>query len=200
VNHEPPDELDRARRRRLAGWIDEIAAGGRAREAAVKKLFEACEGRVTGWLRWHFGVSPAEAEDLWQETVITVCRVAHERRADADAQVWLFTIVKSKAIDLLRRASRRYEVGSEEGSESVDAAVAPARSDTDDCVRRGFLRFWADQPEDAAWIAMADVEEHTIPDVAAKLGRAETATRTYLCKLRKRLKPYLEPCLDGRAP
>lgn len=191
-----PLALDEARRRQHAGWIAELTEGGRRRETAMERLFHAYEARVVGWCRYQFRLSLQEAEDIWQEAVISICRSAQEFHAGSDPRAWIFTIARNKALDLLKCASRRHEQLSDDDSDPADQVAAPAPSEVDPCVQRGFARFAAEHPEPARWILKADIEGHDIPEMAAQLQRTEGATRTYLKTLRSKLRPYIAPCLE----
>ncbi|MFT3818426.1 MAG: RNA polymerase sigma factor [Rubrivivax sp.] len=200
-----PNDLDVARRRREAQWIADIGAGGRLRDAALEKLFHAYERRVAGWLRYRFRLSPHEAEDLWQDVLVAICKSAATFQAGTDARAWIYKVAENKALDLLKRSSRRHEVADDDGRIDADggsgsfidrAAVPPGTPDLDRCVRQGFARFARDHPEMAHWIVMADIEEHDIPDIAVALNRTAGATRTYLKTLRDKFRPYIAPCLE----
>lgn len=199
-----PDDLDAARRRREAQWMSDIAAGGRLREEAVEALFHAYERRVVGWLCYKFHLTPHEAEDLWQDVLVSICKSADTFQAGTDARAWIYKIAQNKALDLLKRSSRRHEVADDDASSNDDGgsslidriAALPGTPELDRCVREGFARFAQAHPEMARWIVMADIEEHDIPDIALAMNRTPGATRTRLKNLRKAFRPYIAPCLE----
>jgi RNA polymerase sigma-70 factor (ECF subfamily) len=190
-------DLDEARRRKHAGWIGEIAHGGSRAERAMEQLFHDYEGRVTGWCRYQFRLSLAEAEDLWQDVVVAIWRNASTFDTVSSAKDWIYKIARNKALDLLKRASRTNEVLSSDGSDIAEVTAAPPSqpSDIDRCVRLAYARFAREHPDKGEWILKADVLEHDIPEIAAEMARTVGATRTRLKELRKLLRPFLEPCL-----
>jgi RNA polymerase sigma-70 factor, ECF subfamily len=190
-------DLDEARRSKHAGWIGEIARGGGRAEKAMEQLFNDYEGRVTGWCRYQFRLSRAEAEDLWQDVVVAIWRNASTFDAVSSVKDWIYKIARNKALDVLKRASRNNEVLSDDGSDIADITAAPSVevSDIDRCVRLAYARFAQEHPEKAEWLLKADVLEHDIPEIASQMSKTVGATRTRLKELRKVLRPFLEPCL-----
>lgn len=99
-----PDRGGRLSNDELCRLIDAVA---HARDrAAFVRLFEYFAPRLKAF-GMRKGVDPAAAEELAQETMLTVWRRADlfdPRRASA--ATWVFTIVRNKRIDLYRRAVR----------------------------------------------------------------------------------------------
>jgi RNA polymerase sigma factor (sigma-70 family) len=207
VSSDSPDlaDLTAARRRIQSSWIGLIASGGRHRDEALRKLLDAYDARIIRLCRWQFGLSREEAQDVWQDVLIGICKRAAEFRAGADPAPWILNMVRSRAIDLLRRPWRRHEaplvddvVDSKEQlvEQTAPASQADASAGVDRCVQQALQAFAVRHSEEAHLIAMRDLEGWDIPQVAAFLGRTETATRRYLSDLRRKFKPFVEPCLD----
>jgi RNA polymerase sigma-70 factor (ECF subfamily) len=193
-----------ARRAQQSAWMPLIAAGGRARDAALRQMHDAYDRRVMSLCMWRFRLSEADAEDVWQDVVLSICEHAHEFRAGADPAPWILRMVENKAKDLLSEAWRRHRV--DHGADEVPEIEVPGtqgqpqRLAADECVQRGLRDFARAFPEEARAIALRDLEEWGVPKLAAFLGRSQDATRSYLVTLRKKLKPFLEPCLDLLPP
>ena len=88
----------------MADLLQRIAE--RADPAAFRELYEAYGPRVKAYMM-RKGADAATAEDLAQETLLTVWRKAElydPERASAGA--WIFTIARNLRIDTLRRAQR----------------------------------------------------------------------------------------------
>ena len=83
----------------------EAVAGGRDR-AAFAELFGHFAPRLKAFVM-RSGTNPAVAEELAQETMVAVWRKAatFDRRR-AQASTWVFTIIRNKRIDLIRRETR----------------------------------------------------------------------------------------------
>jgi RNA polymerase sigma factor (sigma-70 family) len=162
-------------------------------------LHAAYDAKVVGYCMWKYGLSRADVEDLWQEVLISIYQHANQFRQDADAETWIWSLVRHRAIDLLRKPGRRYHREPSEG-ESTEIPVPPSdqptRVNIDDCVHRGLQNFGRDHGDEAMAISLRDLIGWDIPTMAAYLGRSETATRSFLSSLRKKLRPFMEPCLE----
>lgn len=91
---------------------------------AFKALFGAFAPKVKTYLIRH-GASAAQAEDLAQETLLTVWRkAAYFDPGRASVSAWLFTIARNLRIDAIRRerASFAYDL---EPPEQADDGPAP---------------------------------------------------------------------------
>src|ERR1700722_19688893 len=81
-------------------------ATGRDRAAFVA-LFDRFAPRLKSWFL-RGGTSAQQAEDLVQETMLTVWRKADIfDPARATAATWIFTIARNQRIDALRRSARQ---------------------------------------------------------------------------------------------
>lgn len=109
-----------------AGLIEAIAM--RRDRAAFGHLFAYFAPRVKTFMR-RSGLDEAGADDLAQETLLTVWRKAHLFDGSAvGASAWIFTIARNLRIDALRRTRRG--AGGEQLSEiaddfEIDEAMAP---------------------------------------------------------------------------
>ncbi len=52
-------------------------------------------------------VGPVDADDAWSETFLAALRAYPDLPDDANVEAWLVTIAHRKAVDVVRRASRR---------------------------------------------------------------------------------------------
>ncbi|MEW6707097.1 MAG: sigma-70 family RNA polymerase sigma factor [Pseudomonadota bacterium] len=124
---------DRAERDRcLAAWVAEAAAGS---AAAFERFYDATVGHAQALARRM--LAPADLEDVLAEAYFQAWREA--ARFDplrGSAVTWLLTIVRSRALDLLRR--RRAE-GPADGPEALaeHAADAPGPPDLLHAMERG---------------------------------------------------------------
>ena len=75
-------------------------------KAAFAALFELYAGRIKAWLM-STGTSGERAEDLAQETMLTIWRkAASYDPARANASAWIFAIARNARIDRFRRDRR----------------------------------------------------------------------------------------------
>jgi RNA polymerase sigma-70 factor, ECF subfamily len=93
-----PGSLDRGS---MAELINQVAARGDAE--AFRQLFQAFAPRVKAYMMRQ-GADPNTAEELAQETLLTVWRKAAMYSSDKGSAVtWIFTIARNLRIDRLRR-------------------------------------------------------------------------------------------------
>ena len=88
-------------------WEDDLAAVAKFRDKdAFARLFNHFCPRIKAYLVRN-GASQGQAEDIAQETMVTVWRKAHLfDRKKAAASTWLFTIARNQRIDKIRRERR----------------------------------------------------------------------------------------------
>lgn len=116
-----------ARRSDLAHLSDEalLALCSRADEAALGELYDRY-GRIAYGLALRVLRDRALAEDAVQEAFLAVWRTAGGFLAErAKPSTWILTLVHRRAVDLVRRESRRR-------SEPLEAAPHPAGEATDE--------------------------------------------------------------------
>lgn len=200
-----PSPLDAARRRERAGWIAEIAAGGPPREGAMRRLVGAYERRATRWLAYQFRLSWADADDVWQETLINVCRNAGSFQPGWDPWRWIRKIAHNKALDLLKRSSTRHETHTADGSNPAEGQAAandgPRDFDLGRCVQRGLALFQRAHPGRLEPLLQLELEGCDIPELTAWLGKPSLeATRTHFSALRRQFRPFIEACLELLKP
>ena len=115
-----------------ADWIRAIAE--RQDRAAFASLFEFYAPRIKAMLT-RLGAAADAAEDLAQETLLTVWRKAAYFDPDrASAAAWIFTIARNLRIDRLRGDNRAklyapYDMVEPEGPQIPDSALNAAERD-----------------------------------------------------------------------
>lgn len=116
----------------LAALIERV---GLRDEAALRLLYERSSARLYG-LALRVVRERAHAEDVLQETFLTIWRVAGDYRAAlSPPMAWLTLIVRSRALDLLRRraadGARRTDAFDEALADTL-AADTPTPADLAD--------------------------------------------------------------------
>lgn len=146
---------DAARHAASAEWAALIAAiGARGDRAAFARLFEYFAPRIKTYMQ-RSGLTEAGAEELAQETMLTVWRkAALFDPASAGAGAWIFAIARNLRIDAFRRENRRGAVTLSEIEAEFDIDDmplpdfrSPLRNRKRGCVRRS--SFWA--PINCGW-------------------------------------------------
>jgi RNA polymerase sigma-70 factor, ECF subfamily len=172
-----------------AALIEAIAT--RASREAFAQLFEMFAPRVKAYLI-RLGAQPAAAEELAQETLLTVWRKAalFDRRK-AGAATWIFTIARNLRIGAIRkdRTALAY---------AADLAEAPDQPDLPDAVVSGSERERAVgaalkelTPEQAVVLRLSFFQDKPHAEIAADLGiplgTVKSRLRLALARLRRTL-------------
>ncbi len=178
--------------------LRDLRGGGLVQRRAIEKLYTDYAGRLRNYYL-HHGAGSAEADDWVQETFIRVLRFVDTIRDDTRIAAWLWRTARNVMIDGIRRSGRG-EVSDEGLADTfVDAGERPLdsveREDMQDCVQRQFEQFSQEHPDRAQCLVWVTVDELSMQEVADTIGRSVGATREYISQCRKKLKPYLDPCL-----
>ncbi|MBO5571602.1 MAG: RNA polymerase sigma factor [Ruminococcus sp.] len=133
------------------------------------------------------------AEDIAEDTFVLLGTKKPKNKEKASFRTWLYTIGRNKAIDYLRRNSKRSEV-------SIDS-VTETISD-EECIESSYLR---EERKIAVHQAMSKLkaeyrqvlwliyfEGFTNREAAAVMGKSVHNIETLVCRARKSLKSQLE--------
>jgi len=154
---------------------------------AFARLFDYFAPRVKSYLM-RLGVAPETAEELAQETLLTVWRRAQVfDPTRAAASTWIFTIARNLRIDLFRRDRRTPPVDDPLGFAPSPAAPDEALCVLEDGERIG-LAIAALPKEQAEVIALAFFADKTHSEIAGEiglpLGTVKSRLRLALARLR----------------
>ena len=132
-----------------------------------------------------------EAEEVVQDAFVRVWQHRSDLPAVRDRRVWLVRIAWNLALD--RRRRRRPEQMDEAFAESLAARLVPADQAMDEAerLRRVLLAMDALPRAERAALLLSAVEEMSTTEVAAVLGKTESAVRALLFRARARLKERL---------
>ena len=131
----------------------------------------------------------AAAEDLAQEAFLRLAREVREGRTPDNAAAWLFRVTANLATSRARRAAVAARFA--DALDRPDMEPDPEET-TIDSERYEALRDALDDlnPQDRTAVLMA-AHGYRGPEIAARLGRTQLATRTLLCRARGRLRARL---------
>lgn len=133
----------------------------------------------------------ADAEDAWAETYLAALRAWPDLEHDRNVEGWLVTIAHRKAIDVVRRRSRR----------AVPVGDAPERPGADGIPEPADSRLWsaleALPPKQRQCVAYHHVAGLPHAEVAALVGGTEAAARKASSDGIRRLRTTLEGHQDG---
>jgi len=137
-----------------------------------------------------------EADDVVQEALVAALTTSAIPGGE-DVGAWLRAITVRKALDSLRRSARRREQPlpepGEDGSEPV-APDNPAVALDVLTVRKGLGRLSA---TDRAILVLADLEGHSMREVARMLGLTRVAVKLRASRARRRLAGILSDKKEG---
>jgi len=131
----------------------------------------------------------AAAEDLVQEAFLRLAREVREHRTPDNAAAWLFRVTANLATSRARRAAVAARFADSLDSPEADPGPEEATIDGE---RYEALRDALEglAPSDRTALLMA-AHGYRGPEIAARLGRTQLATRTLLCRARGRVRARL---------
>ncbi len=111
-----------------ARWSESMRRAQAGDRGAYERLMAELASAIEGYLRARFGNDCASdfCEDCVQESLIAIHRARHTYDPRRSFRPWLFTIVRHKAIDLLRRQRvQRHSAPVEADEEHAGVQVEP---------------------------------------------------------------------------
>jgi RNA polymerase sigma-70 factor (ECF subfamily) len=156
-------------------------------EAAYRQLLSELARAVDRYVRSHFG-SGDFVEDSVQEILLAVHQARHSWDPTRTFRPWFFTIVKHKAIDVLR--CRNVRARWEAADVHPDVADRGVASTAETKILAGELVEKLDGPYRDA-LVMTKFEGRSVAEVAEHLGVSETAVKTRVHRAIKALQRAL---------
>lgn len=182
----------------------EAARGGD--EAALDQLIEHVQPQV-----YRFGLKmcrhPEDAEDVLQETLLSLARAFGDFRGDASVSTWLYTVARNHCIK-----KRRTRVDAPTHLEPLDAAQAVADGTPDPERNAQAHESWSAveaalaelSEDDREVVVLRDIEGLSAKEVAEIQGTSVSAVKSRLHRARVALRGRLAPrplapgCVDIR--
>ncbi|RUT32575.1 sigma-70 family RNA polymerase sigma factor [Arsenicitalea aurantiaca] len=173
-----------------AALLDRVA---RDRDkAALAELFAIFAPRIKSMMM-KLGADAALAEDLAQETLLSVWRKAHLYVAGRGAvATWIFTIARNLRIDQLRRQSNKPYVDLESIEIESDARGAPSLLEESEIVDRVSRAIETLSPEQREVVRLSFVHELPHAEIAVRVGIPLGTVKSRLRLAYDRLRPMLE--------
>lgn len=175
-----------------------IRAGGKQRAEGITLLYRKYVPHIKRFFIRQ-GQSKENAEDMLQDLFVQVVRNIESYRHEGAFSAWIWTIARNKLISEYRKS--RSQLSEIEFDENLieDVSTNPTsgleQQTLQSCVRVAFERFSQQYYERAHALTLLTVYGWTIEEMSSFLGRTEAATREYLSQSRKKLRPFLKPCL-----
>lgn len=171
--------------------LERARAGDREAHARLYAAF----GPMVYTLSRRMLASPAQAEDVLQETFVEVIRKIRTCRGDAEFGLWVRRIAVNKCLMHLRSGwVRRRVLG--DSPELATAAGGPAPEEQLSLERA--LALLSDTARAVVWLH--DVEGFTHEEIGRLMGRSASFSKSQLARAHERLRRLLEgERLDGAA-
>lgn len=160
--------------------------------SALAELFNAFGPRLKSMLL-RLGADSASAEDLVQETFVTVWRKAHLYSPVRGApSTWIFTIARNLRIDTMRRQSSKPYVDFETVEMPSDAPIGSAVAEQRQIVARVSKAIEALPEEQREVVRLSFVHEMPHSEISARVGIPLGTVKSRLRLAYDRLRPLLE--------
>jgi len=169
---------------------------------AFEALYFRHAERVWRYARYFCGDEDSAAEVV-QESFVRVAKHAGRFEGRARFSTWLFTIVRSAAVDAASRRRRAPTAASgEEWMHRVPAQTPSpeerlALNETRAAVRAAIARLPENEREA---VLLCEIEDLPLRDAAEILGWGESRIKVTLFRARRRLKDMLSPHVEARTP
>jgi RNA polymerase sigma factor (sigma-70 family) len=165
-----------------------------ADEAAQVAVYTATAPAVFALIR-RLIANQAMAEDLFQDTMMTLFQRLPEFRGEAPLGAWLRQIAISKCLMFLRspwqRARLHLESGDEaEGTYGLSALITPAPGAECFDVEKALASL---PPTPRAVVWLYEVEGYTHQEIAELFGRSISFSKSQLARAHMRLREWFEP-------
>lgn len=170
-------------------------------DGALALLVEEYAPRVLRFAR-KLCLDEHDAEDVVQQTLLSVAAGIREFRAESQFTSWLYAVARSHCIKLRTRGAAARP------SESIDdqpGLVAPGHA-PDEQLAQGELELALNQaiaalePGYREVLVLRDIEGLTAPDVSQVLGVSVEAVKSRLHRARKALRERLAPWFEQSSP
>jgi DNA-directed RNA polymerase specialized sigma24 family protein len=173
------------------------------KNGAIQLIYEEFQPVMYKKLRFQYqDLSENEAQDIVQEAFIKLATTTSRPKSAESLVSWVITISENTAIDLFKRAYKKYEIPLPEDQDFSDdepptspGNVLASEFDVQDCVSKGLIGFSQKFPQNAAAISMS-LDNMAIVEIAEVISRTEAATKQYIYESKKKLAPYIEHCLE----
>lgn len=155
-------------------------------------IYDETLPRVYGYLYVRLGGDAATAEDLTQETYLSLARQLHQGRIPPDPFAWLIHVARNKLIDHYRRVERqrkRFTPWIEDDVLPADPAT-PLNQVHDQDQIRAALAVLPDSQRLA--IALFYLDDLTLGQIAEHLGKTPSAVESLLARGRANLRTVLQ--------
>ena len=144
--------------------------------------------------------NPPDADDVLQDTLLTIATRLPEFEGRSSLTSWVFTIVRTACLRKRRGLKNQPPVDSE-GVEQADPGASPEAITADRELSRALTRALDGLPDEYREVLLLrDMEGLTAPEAAESLGISVDALKSRLHRAREALRMALRPVLEAGAP
>jgi RNA polymerase sigma-70 factor (ECF subfamily) len=165
-----------------------IAAGD---DAAFAQLVGTESPRLLRFARSILTASPAEAEEVVQESLVRLWQNAEAWQPNGRVSTWLHQVVYRLCIDSIRRRRPSVEIGSLESELEDDSPLAFDRLEQEDDARRVQAAIERLPDRQRTALILCHYQELGQAEAAAIMGIGESAYESLLARARRRLRGWL---------
>jgi len=185
---------------------DDIVQKARCGDVAAQAhIYEVLAPGVHGLIRRIVG-NRALAEDLFQDTLMTVFERLGSFRGEAPLGAWVRQGAVTRCLMYLRSPWHRARLALERNDEMPYGGECPARHDV---LRITLPDGWSDQmdleralatlsPTARAVVWLYDVEGYSHEEIARQFGRTVSFSKSQLARAHARLREWYEPHTEGQ--
>jgi RNA polymerase sigma factor (sigma-70 family) len=170
----------------------ELIASARSGDETARSRLYAALAPATYGLIYRMVGTRAVAEDLFQETLMTVFERLDTFRGEAPLGAWVRQIAVSRCLMYLRSPwhRARLDLGAwwDDGPAAPHAAPAPSAESLD--VERALAML---SPTARAIVWLFEVEGYSHQEIAQAFGRTTSFSKSQLARAHRRLREWLEP-------
>jgi RNA polymerase sigma-70 factor (ECF subfamily) len=159
-------------------------------------IYDQSLPRIYGYLVVRLGGDAATAEDLTQETFLSLARQLRQGRTPPDVLPWLIHVARNKLIDHYRRAERqrqRFTPWLDDDALPADPATPLAQVHDQDLIRAALAALPDSQ---RLAIALFYLDDLTLAQIADHLGKTPSAVESLLARGRANLRAALQSFED----
>ena len=158
-------------------------------EEAWEILLDRYAGYIYAIAARGFGVNPEQAEDVLQETALSLVQHLEAYRGTGPLRAWIGAIAQNAARQYLRRQKPSAEVAAELDVADASQEMRLAQAEEAHAVHAALERL---PPECRDVLTQAFYEERRYAEIAAALGIPEGTVASRIARCLARLRPLLE--------
>jgi RNA polymerase sigma-70 factor (ECF subfamily) len=142
-----------------------------------------------------------EAEEVTLSSLFKICIKVETVKEPKKFKAWCWTIARNTLFDHFRKYKKYENDISEENLDNIDIVTRvkkeTEKGETEQCVQLGLQEFARAMPE-RAFVIQMKLEDLTNLEISERIGRSLAATKEFVSKSYKKMKPFLEHCEEDK--